>query len=288
MMGGKRQYKARDYALGEQLLALRMRAGLLQAELAALLHLSQRTIHTWESGEAYPSETHLRHLLALAQERGLFTRGSEPQEAEQLWTLVAAHTAKPLGPFDPAWFASLPSPSSAVPRAEAPAVDTRGQPRRAATVDWGEAPDTTGFHGRTAELTTLRTWIDAERCRVVAIVGMGGIGKTALAARLARELAPQFDAVYWRSLRNAPPVAEWLAGAIGMLSEHQLVPPEGVEARLALLVELLRQRRCLLILDNFETLLEPGAQAIRYRPASALTPRWSSAWAASTIPAVCC
>ena len=44
-MGGKRQYKARDYAVGEQLLALRMRAELRQAELAALLQVSQRTIH---------------------------------------------------------------------------------------------------------------------------------------------------------------------------------------------------------------------------------------------------
>jgi hypothetical protein len=44
-MGGKRQYKARDYAVGEQLLALRMRAELRQAELAALLQVSQRSIH---------------------------------------------------------------------------------------------------------------------------------------------------------------------------------------------------------------------------------------------------
>ena len=36
-MGGKRQYKARDYAVGEQLLTMRMRAELRQAELAALL-----------------------------------------------------------------------------------------------------------------------------------------------------------------------------------------------------------------------------------------------------------
>jgi len=83
-MGGKRQYKARDYAVGEQLLALRMRAELRQAELAALLHLSQRSIHNWENGEAYPSEIHLRHLFALAQQRGLFTPGHEQQEAEHL------------------------------------------------------------------------------------------------------------------------------------------------------------------------------------------------------------
>ena len=76
---------------------------------------------------------------------------------------------------------------------------------------------------------------------------MGGIGKTALAVHLARELAPQFDAVYWRSLRNAPPPGEWLAGAILSLSAHQMLPAENEGARLRQLLELLRERRSLLV-----------------------------------------
>src|SRR6266511_4064028 len=138
-MGGKRQYKARDYAVGEQLLALRMRADLRQAELAALLHLSQRSIHNWENGEAYPSEVHLRHLLALAQQRGLFTPGSEQQEAEHLWTLVGERSTKPLGAFDPAWFASLPQPQGATPLMAGTSLPAAAHER---VVDWVEAPDT--------------------------------------------------------------------------------------------------------------------------------------------------
>ena len=42
----------------------------------------------------------------------------------------------------------------------------------------------------------------------------------------------QFDRVYWRSLRNAPPCAEWLAGAIPFLSGQQVLPADGEEARL--------------------------------------------------------
>src|SRR5947209_3414493 len=56
-----------------------------------------------------------------------------------------------------------------------------------------------------------------------------------------------------------------MAGAIGFLSAHHLVPPEGESARLAVLLELLRDRRCLLLLDNFETVLAPGQQEGRYR-----------------------
>jgi hypothetical protein len=41
---------------------------------------------------------------------------------------------------------------------------------------------------------------------------------------LAQSVAPAFERVYWRSLRNAPPVNEWLAGAIGFLSDQQSAP----------------------------------------------------------------
>src|SRR6202011_3847393 len=71
--------------------------------------------------------------------------------------------------------------------------------------------------------------------------------------------------VYWRSLRNAPPVSEWLAGAIGFLSDQQLVPPPAESERIAALLQLLRARRCLLVLDNSETLFEPGQREGRYR-----------------------
>ena len=64
---------------------------------------------------------------------------------------------------------------------------------------------------RTDELATLQRWILDERCRLVAVLGMGGIGKTSLAARLAQEVASSFERVYWRSLRDAPPVGEWLS-----------------------------------------------------------------------------
>jgi len=114
-------------------------------------------------------------------------------------------------------------------------------------------------------VATLSHWLLTDRCRLIAVLGMGGIGKTLLAARLARDVAPRFAVVYWRSLRNAPPVEEWLAGAIAALSAGQALPPDGRVARLALVLELLRERRGLLVLDNLETILESGAPAARYR-----------------------
>jgi WD40 repeat protein len=123
-------------------------------------------------------------------------------------------------------------------------------------VDWGEAPDVSGFHGREVELAQLRRWIVDERCRLVAVLGMGGLGKTALTTMLASQVEHEFAAVVWRSLRNALPVEELLAQCIQVVSNHQAHElPSGVEKRISLLVEYLRHQRCLLVLDNFETIL---------------------------------
>ena len=85
-----------------------------------------------------------------------------------------------------------------------------------------------------------------EQCRLVAVLGMGGIGKTSLTAKLAEEVASSFARVYWRSLRDATPISDWLAGAIGFLSDQQRVPPPAESERIAALLQLLRERRCFL------------------------------------------
>ena len=125
--------------------------------------------------------------------------------------------------------------------------------------DWGEASDTSFFYGRTAELTTLRKWIVNDRCRLVALLGMGGIGKTALSVKLAQQLENQFEYVIWRSLRHAPSVQELLANLLDFLDpEHRNSLPINSNYRLSRLIELLRKQRCLLILDNVESILYKG------------------------------
>src|SRR5216684_2713553 len=131
--------------------------------------------------------------------------------------------------------------------------------------DWGDAPDVLGFVGRIEELAMVRDWVVGQHCRVVGVLGIGGIGKTSIAAKLAQDVAPAFQRAYWRSLRNAPPVSEWLADAIGFLSDQRRIAPNGEAARLAALLELLRDRPSLLVLDNFETLLEPRQREGGYR-----------------------
>jgi DNA-binding Xre family transcriptional regulator len=42
--------------------------------------------------------------------------------------------------------------------------------------DWGEAIDVSNFYGRSEELATLKEWIVNENCRLITLIGMGGIG----------------------------------------------------------------------------------------------------------------
>src|SRR5262249_60804158 len=49
------------------------------------------------------------------------------------------------------------------------------------------------------------------------------------------------------------------------ISEEQATPPEQLADKIGLLIQLLRQRRCLLILDNLESILELGALSGTYR-----------------------
>lgn len=73
--------------------------------------------------------------------------------------------------------------------------------------DLREAVNIPVFYGRTQELALVHLWMLRDRCRVVAILGMGGIGKTAFAATLVEQIGQQFEYVIWKSLRNAPPSA---------------------------------------------------------------------------------
>jgi WD40 repeat protein len=222
--------------------------------------VSLRSVQDWEGGVSLPSSERLRAVLQALLGAGGLTTGQELAQARELWAAVEHDAPRMRTPFDEEWFTALltappPPPTRRDPE---PTIVERAQ-------DWGEAPDTAGFVGRGEELTVLQKWVLEDRSRLVAVLGMGGIGKTSLAAWAAQKVAPSFERVYWRSLRNAPPLSEWLTGAIGFLSDQHVVPAPNESEQISALLQLLRTRRCLLVLDNSETLFEPGQAEGRYR-----------------------
>jgi hypothetical protein len=129
-------------------------------------------------------------------------------------------------------------------------------------IDWGEAPEVPLFLGRKDELTKLSQQIILDRVRLIAIWGMGGIGKTALSVKLVESLEQQFDYTVWRSLRHLQPIEQFIAETLTTIS--------GTSTRensqeISSLIEVLKKYRCLIILDDFETILQEGELAGAYR-----------------------
>ena len=92
-------------------------------------------------------------------------------------------------------------------------------------VDWGDAPDVTSFYGREWELDLLSGWVVEERCRVVSVLGQGGIGKSALATQVMHHVAKHFEVVIWRSLRDVPSCEALLDSCL------QVLAPQGALRR---------------------------------------------------------
>jgi WD40 repeat protein len=121
------------------------------------------------------------------------------------------------------------------------------------TTNWGEAIDVSQFYGRGAELERLEQWIVDRRCRLVGVFGWGGIGKTALSVKLARQLEFQFEYVIWRSLRQAISPNDLLNEILPILTGAQVQ-----ESSIDLLMQQLQQKRCLMVFDNVESILQAG------------------------------
>ncbi len=132
--------------------------------------------------------------------------------------------------------------------------------------DWKEVIDVSSFFGRTSEIGIIKQWIIGDRCRLVSLYGMPGIGKTSLAAVCVEQMQNEFEYLIWRNIRNAQPIKELLTEIILFLSPQPTVNlPQTVDGLLATLMNYFRQHRCLLILDNYESVLESGKKAGHYR-----------------------
>jgi WD40 repeat protein len=135
-------------------------------------------------------------------------------------------------------------------------------------IDWGEALTDEAFYGRDDELSTLFNWISIkhEHCRLIAILGMGGIGKTSLIVELIKRIENDFDQIVWRSLRDQPSV-EWILKDIyDSISNNQEFESElPIGKKITLLIEELERKRCLIILDNFESILKEGKEVGYYK-----------------------
>jgi hypothetical protein len=134
---------------------------------------------------------------------------------------------------------------------------------------WGVAADVSVFFGREAELVQLQQMILEEQCRLIVLLGIGGIGKSSLAVKFAQQVQSEFEVIVWRSLSNAPPLNVLLTSILSFLlrvQDKDTAIPASLDDKFTTLIKCLQQQRCLLILDNAETVLSSGSPVGQYRP----------------------
>ena len=121
----------------------------------------------------------------------------------------------------------------------------------------------TRFIGREGEITVIKQLL-TQRARLVTLTGVGGSGKTRLAIEVARSLITPKDAsgllfpdgvwfIGLDSLSDPALVPQVIAGTLNLLERAGLTPIET-------LVQALRSRNILLLLDNCEVLIEACAR----------------------------
>ena len=100
---------------------------------------------------------------------------------------------------------------------------------------------------------------------MIAVLGMGGVGKTTFAVKLARQVKEDFTCIFWRSLQHAPSLEHIVQQCIHFIArQHETNFPEELDEQITLLIGYLREQRCLLILDNVESILQSGQRAGQY------------------------
>jgi predicted ATPase/class 3 adenylate cyclase len=113
------------------------------------------------------------------------------------------------------------------------------------------------FIGREVELARVAKTLG--ETRVVTLTGVGGVGKTRLALRAAAEVLPRFREGAWLVELQAVRDPEAVPGAVAAV--FRLADRAGLNT-LESLIEFLRSKQLLLVLDNCEHLLDPVADLI--------------------------
>jgi predicted ATPase/DNA-binding CsgD family transcriptional regulator len=126
-------------------------------------------------------------------------------------------------------------------------------PEATHTVDAAVLPiPLASFVGRDVEIAALLDVLRRDGHRLLTLVGPGGVGKTRLALRVAEEVRGDFaDGVVFVPLagvRDPVHVASAIAQVLGVREAHGRPLTDGLKQRL-------RDRRLLLLLDNFEQVL---------------------------------
>lgn len=114
----------------------------------------------------------------------------------------------------------------------------------------------TPFFGRNAELVRIATELADPHCRLLTLVGPGGVGKTRLAVEVTAGLDGSFPDGIWFVPLHTTKEESWLPAIVQALQ----IPAQSSARPWQQIVDFLQGKSLLLILDNFEHLVEQAGR----------------------------
>jgi len=124
------------------------------------------------------------------------------------------------------------------------------------------APQIIDFYNRENELATISNWVFKQNTRLIAVLGLWGIGKTTLVKRFIDLNLEQFEVVIWKSLKFPKSLDLWLND---LLNTCQKEPKESTDNKIQQLLEVLTDYQCLIVLDDFQNIFAVGQMAGNYQ-----------------------
>ena len=123
------------------------------------------------------------------------------------------------------------------------------------------APKITHFCGRKTELETLSHWITTQNPCFISVLGESGIGKTTLVKQFVDLNLSQFDLIIWKSIKLTPSLDTIITEIFRFINSE----PIQTDNKLNQILTLLRQQKCLIILDDVQELFTIGQFAGQYK-----------------------
>lgn len=218
---------------GDLLKFLRRRARISQRELSIAIGYSESHLSRLESNQRRPDRSSLLALFVPA-----LRIAEEPETVQLLLKLAEGVQAEP-----------FPAHNDPEPALSAPG--SRAEARSHLPLQM------TSFIGREADMAELVRLLRDAQTRLVTLTGEGGCGKTRLALRAGELAAGEFAYGAWlvemASLSDGETLVQSTCAALGVVSRE-------TQPVMAELLDYLRPRQLLLILDNCEHLVEEAAR----------------------------
>jgi hypothetical protein len=123
------------------------------------------------------------------------------------------------------------------------------------------APKITHFYGRETELQTVSHWLTDQNTRLISVLGLPGIGKTTLVKQFIDLNLQNFDVVVWKSIKLSQSLDNIITEILTAINPALIQ----TDNKFTQLFNLLRQQKCLIILDDVQELFASTQFAGQYK-----------------------